>query len=90
MNKVRRKRISILSVSIRDNYSQLQVELSELESLLMEEEDAQESIPESLQTEDNEIYAASCQAVELMGDAYENLDSAIEALQKAEEYLQKV
>ena len=51
MNKIRRKRIGILSASIQDIYSRLQSELDELESLMMEEEDAQESIPDSLQTD---------------------------------------
>lgn len=90
MNKIRRKRIGILSASIQDIYSRLQSELDELESLMMEEEDAQESIPESLQTEENEKYATSCQAIEAMEEALDKIDSAIEYLQHAREHLKGI
>lgn len=90
MNKIRRKRIGILSASIQDIYSRLQSELDELESLMMEEEDAQESIPESLQIEENEKYATSCQAIEAMEEALDKIDSAIEYLQHAREHLKGI
>lgn len=74
MNMIRRKKLS-------DIIAQLVSIKESIESVLEEEEEARDSMPESLQT--CERYEISDEACNNLGDAIDSLDEAIDRLEEA-------
>lgn len=73
MNKQRREKLFSILKRLRDLHS-------ELESLIEEEDESRDNIPENLQSSNH--YVDSEDASESMGDAFDSIGEAIESLEK--------
>lgn len=78
MNKQRREKISKLKIRFQSTQAELKQLSSELSSILNEEQDAFDNIPEGLQSS----YRGMCSedAIDSMEEASEKLDEVIELL----------
>lgn len=78
MNKQRREKISKLKIRFQSTQAELKQLSSELSSILNEEQDAFDNMPEGLQSS----YRGMCSedAIDNMEEASEKLDEAIELL----------
>ena len=78
MNKNRREKINMLKVKLQSAQSELKQISSGLSSILSEEQDAFDNMPEGLQSS----YRGMCSedAIDIMEEASDKLDEAIELL----------
>lgn len=78
MNKQRREKISKLKIRFQSTQAELKQLSSDLSSILDEEQDAFDNIPEGLQSS----YRGMCSedAIDSMEEASEKIDEAIELL----------